>query len=134
MELENYHETRAELKDLVNDILEESPEPFDGLPRGSGVGDPTGRKVTVLSANKRIQHLERTLRAIDGVLDNLDPEKMRLVELKYWQKPKRLDDVGIAMELHISRRTLYYWTDEICLAIATRMGLVCLHRRCTLRA
>jgi len=58
------------------------------------------------------------------VVGELDEEKYRLVELKYWQRPRLLSDMGIAQQLNISRPTLYRWIDGIILAIAVEIGLV----------
>ncbi len=130
MELENYNDTRRELAELINDILEASPPPPDGMPRGSTPGDPTAQKATRLTTSKRIQYLEQTIKAIESVVDNLDPERLRLVELRYWQRPRRYTDEGIALKLNVSRMTMYRWNVDICRAVAVRLGVLPLRKRC----
>ena len=123
-ELRDYPRTKAELAELRENLLNESPAPPDGMPRGRRVSDPTLKTVTRLMTDRRINRLQMTIDAIEYVLNGLSDEKRRLMELKYWQRPRQLTDVGIAMRLHVSKRMMYYWIDDICTAVAAEMGLL----------
>jgi len=123
-ELRNYEHSKKDLEDIKEDILEGGSAGDNMGIRGSGPSDTTGSKALRLITNKRVKKLEETIRAIDVVVGELDEEKYRLVELKYWQRPRLLSDMGIAQQLNISRPTLYRWIDGILLAIAVEIGLV----------
>lgn len=122
-ELRNYHSSKKDLEEIKEDILHSGPNNDSMGIRGSGNGDSTGSKAIRLITNKRIKRLEQTIRAIDIVVGELDEEKYKLVQLRYWKRPRLLSDMGIAKELNIDRATLYRWINAIVLAIAVEMGL-----------
>lgn len=132
-ELRDYHQTKLDLVEAKEDIAESAQEIDDvGFNTGAQthrIGRPTEAKTIAILTNKRIKRMEQVVRAIDIVIGELPEEKMKLVRLKYWQRPRRLTDAGIAMELHVGRRTVYYWTEEICTEIAVELGLVGNHAR-----
>ena len=123
-ELRDFPRTKAELAELRDNLLNESPAPPDGMPRGGEMSDPTLSKVTRLMADRRIRHLQMVVDAIEFVVEGLLEDRLKLVELKYWQRPRQLTDAGIAMELNIDKSTLYRWTDKICLAIGIQLGWI----------
>jgi RinA family phage transcriptional activator len=112
---------------LMDDILNRSPAPPDGMPRGTEVSNPTLSKIVKrdqLLTCRRTNQMHRTTYAISRVLIQLPSEKTKLVELKYWQHPRQYTDIGIAMYLHISERALYNWIDDILTAIAIELGYI----------
>lgn len=122
-ELYAYHETKKEIIRLKNDILHASRQPdLSGGGRSNWPGDPTGETATLLATHRRIEQLERIVEAIEAVYEALPREKQELVRLKYWTKPQTLTWDGIALKLHVSRRTAINWRDEIVFAIAERLG------------
>ena len=124
-ELRDYPRTKAELEELRDNLLNESPAPPDGMPRGSGeTSDPTLKMATRLMTDKRIRQLQLTIDAVEYVITELDPERLKMIKLKYWQRPRQLTDAGIAMELHVTERTIRRWCLKICRAIACEMGLL----------
>lgn len=124
-ELRNYHQSKKDLEEIKNDIREEGKSISDSMGiRGSGTSNIVENKAIRLITNKRIKRLEQTIRAIDVVVGELDEEKYRLVEMKYWTRPNPLSDEGMCQRLCISRRTFYRWIDGIIFAIAIEMGLV----------
>ena len=123
-ELRDYPRTKAELAELRENLLNESPAPPDGRRRGNQVSDPTLKMATRLIMDKRIRQLQLTIDAVEYVITELDPERLKMVKLKYWQRPRQLTDAGIAMELHVTERTIRRWCLKICRAIACEMGLL----------
>ena len=129
-ELSDFHITLKEIEqvdDLREDILNESPPPPDGLPRGGEVSDPTLNrfvKLDKLTTCRRMNQMHKTVYAIKGVVDELPPEKLKLVQLKYWTRPQTLTDTGIALKLNCHPNTFYLWRNGICEAIARNLGLI----------
>jgi RinA family phage transcriptional activator len=123
-EIRDYHNTRKALDELREDILNESPGPPDGMPRGSGTSDPTLHRTQRLLTCRQVQYYSRVLGALSAVLDNLPPEKYKLVELTYWTQPQPLTPVGIALKLNCGKRTYYRWREEICEAVARELGML----------
>jgi RinA family phage transcriptional activator len=123
-ELRGYHRTKAELEEIRDNLLNSSPGPTDGMPRGTDTSNPTFKQAVRLMTNRRIKYMEGLIYGIGVVLDELPQDKLRLVELKYWTRPQTRTDQGIAQEIGCDRTTLWRWCEGICLAIAIELGLV----------
>ena len=123
-ELRDYHNTRQELEELRDDILNESAGPPDGMPRGSDTSDPTYRRTHKLITCRQVRYMARVLEGLTAVLDRLPEDKYRLVKLTYWTRPQTLTPMGIAMALNCSRSTYYDWREEICREIAREWGMM----------
>jgi RinA family phage transcriptional activator len=122
-ELYAYYETKKEIVHLKNEILHTSAPPNEvGGSRGNTPGDPTGRTAVLLVTHRRIEQLERIVEAIESVVERLPEKKKRLVQLRYWDKPRTLTWDGIALRLDVSRATAIRWRDEIVYAIAEKLG------------
>lgn len=123
-ELYHYHETKREIAQLRDGILYGSVT-FDenvGGGRSNLPGDPTQQKAIALISSRQIEELEKIIKAIDFVVNNLPSEKRKLVELKYWTKPQMLSWDGIALNLCCSRRTAERWRAEIVNQIGQLIG------------
>ena len=123
-ELRDYDSTKKEWEQLQTDVIYSSGGGDDSGIRGTDVGAPTERKALKLITNRRLSQLERTIKAFEKVMMNLTEDMYRLVQMKYWDLPRTLTDDGIALELHIDKRTLYRYTNGILLALAKEMGVV----------
>ena len=122
-EIYDYPSTVGEITRLRQEIIEGgSPDDTQTRVQSNRISDPTADRATRLVMDKRLRRLEEVRNAIDRVYQNLDPDRKRLVEMKYWEK--RLTHTGIAEDLHIGERTFYRWKDEIITAIAEELGLL----------
>lgn len=90
--------------------------------RSNEPSDPTGRIASRLVMDKRLQELERIEKAINEVIESLEPGPKKMVQLKYWTRPQTKNWDGIAQELHVHRATAFRWRDEIVKAIADKLG------------
>lgn len=125
-ELRDYHQTKIDLIEAKEDIMLEGPL-LSEVNTGSEtykISRPTEDKTLRLVTNKRIKRMEQIIRAIESVINELPEDKYRLIELRYWSRPRRLTDSGIAMEINIGIATYYRWSDGIILAIANELGMV----------
>lgn len=117
-ELFYFHETKKELQRRRKEIITRNgPYKNEKL-----VTDPTGEKATSILADRRITHMERVIREINGVYQSLPKEKKQLVKLLYWSHPQELTWDGIAKRLHISKRQAQRWRKSIVETIAERLG------------
>ena len=123
-ELRDYHQTKKEYEEMRDNLLNASQRPLDGMPRGTATGDSTYQRAERLMTNRRLKYMEVLLKGISMVLSEMPDEKLRLIDLKYWQRPRQLTDAGIARKLNIDRRTVYKWTDAICWAVGAELGLL----------
>lgn len=118
-ELYNYDETKREIEELREDIIEKAP--LKEVVPGTGfISDPTARKAIKLVTSTAIARMERTVRAIDRALARLSDEHRQLFDLKYrqclsWQK--------ICDEMPVSERTYFRLRRELVYMVAVEMGL-----------
>jgi len=120
-ELYCYNETKKELEQLEEEILEGSA--FQEVCVQSGTtGDTTANKAVKLISSKAIIECERRIRAINKTLLILqqDETKMRMLQMKYFER--KYTDVGIMNELHISNNTFYRWRREIVKLVGEYLG------------
>ena len=122
-ELAAYHDNLRELELLREEILEGSPGPPDGMPRGNTTSDPTADKAMRLVTSRVLLCVERRTAAITKVLqrNQNDPLMMDLVRLSLIQRTHT--PIGVCKELHISRRNYYRRRREFLCQIAEELGL-----------
>ena len=122
-ELYAYHDNLKEIELRREEIMEGSPGPPDGMPRGNSTSNPTESKAMRLMSSRSILCVEKRLEAIKKVLDRYeDNESMkRLIELRYFKREHT--PFGIMKVLHISQKTFYRWRRELLEEIASELGL-----------
>jgi len=123
-ELYNYHQTKQEIEQYKQDLIEASAITFDNVRASNSPSDPTGKKAFVLMSSIAIRETERRISAIDHALKLLEshPERgrIKLVHLKYFDR--ELTDQGICTRLNISERTFRRWRIDTVKIIADRLG------------
>jgi len=118
-ELRDFKRTVQEYEILRLDIINSSPNP-DITGVHAGTSNPTEVKATAVIMNKKLTRLEGVVKAVRLVYSNLERDKQRFIELKYWGNS--LTDEGIARSLYITGKTLYRWKKSIIYAIARELG------------
>ena len=123
-ELFSYRDTLREINNLRKNIMfcKENDDENIGGGRSSITSAPTERIATRLATHKMLLRLEEIANAIEKVYTGLPEDYQKLVRLKYWTRPQTLTWDGIAMELHVSRRTAFKMRDEIVYTIAEVLG------------
>lgn len=122
-ELYAYHDNLKEVALRKEEILEGSPDPPDGMPRGSETSNPTESKAIRLMTSRAVLCVEKRLESIKKVLNiyESDPVMKKFINLYYFKR--ELTPIGIMKELHISRRTFYRRRRELLERIAVELGL-----------
>lgn len=126
-ELRDYHKTKKDLEEAKEDIASEGIIPTMSHAQSGPtykINRATESKAMKLVTNKRIKRMEDVINAIDIVLGELPEDRIELIELKYWQRPRKLTDAGIWTRLSIDRSTFYRWDYGIKIAIAVELGLM----------
>jgi len=109
----NYHELKKQYDHDRERILENSPPPPDGMPRGSGVGNKTASAGIALAS---LVVTETWLKVVDELAVDLNNDDKLLLELKRTHKEHvRGNSVKqlIAVELGVSIRTTYNRWQEV---------------------
>ena len=85
-ELYQYWDNKKELKELQQDILDESPAPADGQPRGNKTSNPTEQKAIRLRTSRTILAVERRLKYVENAIARLNPEEQEVFEIIFKEK------------------------------------------------
>lgn len=120
-ELRHYKENKEELEKLRAEIIDTSPSPADGQPRGNISGNPTEQKAMKLISSVAIRKIERTVNAIEKVRNTLNEEYLKFFE---WNYIIKAGIVRTCQEVNISEKTYYRWRDSIVYAIGRELGLI----------
>ena len=122
-ELYNYDETKKEIEQLKNEIIESPPPPIsERVNIQTGViSDTTFNKANKIYTNSFITHMERTVRAIDRALMQLDDIHNEIFELKYRQGKNWRQVLSIA---HFGQDTFFKKRRELIYQVAVNMGFV----------
>ena len=121
-EIEMYHENKRQLAEYKQDIIEASPLPADGQPRGSGLSNPVESKAIKIDSSAYIRKTEQTIKAIERAFSRVSSNHYRVFELMYWRKTHTA--IGAAMELHAHKATIYRWINEVVMIVAKELGYI----------
>lgn len=123
-ELFHYDKNLKEIQRIKTDIYDESPNPPDGMPRGTDTSNPTENKVMRILTTKQILSLENRLLAIRKVINRYqdNPIMSQLIKLRYFDKTKT--PTGIMLELNISQATFYRYRAILLEDIGNELGLL----------
>lgn len=121
-ELYNYWDNREQYDELEKDIIDESPEPSDGQPKGNGVGKPTENKAIRIinkTSTRRLLTIESRLKAIEKVFDRLIEEDMEVVKLIFKEGKSQ---IYTEMHNNISKDTYYNVMNKTIWLVAKEFG------------
>lgn len=121
-ELYNYQRYKKELELERQTILDSSPLPPDGQPRGNAVGNPTERKVVDLWSNISIIALQRSINAVEQTIKELDQTHKDVFEQIYING--RRDIYRLCEELCISEPTLRRKKSNIVMLMGKNLGVI----------
>ena len=109
---------------MKDEIIGGSPLPIsekDNIQR-STISDPTFSKATVLTTNVTLLYMERTVRAIDRALMQLDELHNEIFEHRYRKNKNWRQTLS---ELCITQNTYFRKRREIIFAVAAQFGFIC---------
>lgn len=123
-QLEHYHEDKRQLEQYRLDLMPASTANynFNGGGRSSEPGNPTERAAIRMLTNPYILNTERSIKAIEAVLERCDEADKKLIELVYWKKSHTV--YGAVMRVNYSTKTGYRHLNDILCSIALELGLV----------
>lgn len=85
-ELYQYWDNKKELEEMQRDIIESSPEPPDGQPRGNSVSNTTEQKAIKLRTSRSILAVERRLKYIENAIARLNEDEQKIFEIIFKER------------------------------------------------
>lgn len=118
-ELYQYWDNQKELLELQQDILDESPNPPDGQPKGNKKTNPTEQKTIKLRTTRSILVIERKLRYIERAVKRLNKEEAEIFEIIF---KKRCNQKQAEVYEYISKDSYYNTYNKIIYYTAVEFG------------
>lgn len=122
-ELTNYKFYEKNIENIRNDILDSSPPPTDGQPKGNKMSNPTVDKVIKLNTPMAIHKMEQNKKCIERALEKLDIDHKDFFEANYI-KTNGNEKFKVCNELPVSERTYYRMKNRIIEYVGREMGLI----------
>lgn len=116
-EIKNYKDNIKELSRLKDNLILTTPEAQEI--RGSCPGDSTLNKVIKISQDKQIAKMEKSIKAIDKVYNNLSSDKKAVMD-NFWQG--RYTNRGLADKICVSERSIKRWRRQIVYSVAIELN------------
>lgn len=107
-----------ELKYPVADVDENI-----GGGKSNKISDPTARMAITIIDDLLISNLQRTKRIVDEVLESMEPEAKRVIDLYYIEKPRKYTWAGVAEATNYSERHCKRIRDRTFKEIAEKLGM-----------
>ena len=122
-ELSNYKYYEQKIEELKKEIIDSSPNPPDGQPKGNMTTNPTLDKVIKLTTPMAIYRMEYNQECIKRALEKLDNYHNEFFEKNYIENNGN-NKIGVCYELHISERTYYRMRNKIVEFAGKELGLI----------
>ncbi len=120
-ELYRYDKYKKDLRLERERILDASPNPPDGMPRGNAASNSTESKCLKLMDSTVILTMERIIQSIDTAFKRLKPMHREVFELYYIRGRK--DVYCMCDELHISYESFSRYKSEIVFSVGIELGI-----------
>lgn len=117
-----YHENKRQLEEYKRDIIEGKDYTVSDMPRGGITSDNTYSKVEKLMSSAYILKTEQMINVIESVINSLDKNRYKAIELLYFKKTHTV--TGVSLEVYVHTATVYRWIDDVVYLIAKELGYV----------
>lgn len=122
LEMSRYLLYKKEIEVERERILNMSPPPQDGMPRGNATSNVTEQKAIKLIESTAILSMQRVVDAIDRVLARSNVIQRQLFKMHYIQG--RRDYYRMCDDLHISYPTLKRYKRVLIECVALELGII----------
>lgn len=125
-ELIQYNSTQKRMNDLREEIQYPWQEHDENIGGGQSntISSTTERRATRLVTDKRLAHMERVSEAITNVYDNAAQVERDLMDLMYFDKPRKYTVDGVIDKLNVSRATFFRLKKRVLCNLADELGII----------
>ena len=126
-EIYNLYENKKEINRLRMEILNPTKEIDTNIIYGPlQKGEPvrtTEIMATRLLTNKMLRNLEEMVEAVEFVYSKLPDDHKKVIQLKYWNKDKKMKMEQIGDECHMHRNTVTMIRKNFVKAVSIHVGI-----------
>lgn len=125
-ELIQYNSTQKRMEDLKEEIQYPWQETDTNIGGGKSntISSTTERQATRLITDKRLAHMHRLSDAIINVYTNGQPIERELMDLLYFDKPRKYTVDGVIDRLNVSRATFFRLKKRVLCNLADELGII----------
>ena len=125
-ELIQYNSTQKRMNDLREEIQYPWQEHDENIGGGQSntISSTTERRATRLVTDRRLAHMERVSEAITNVYDNAAQVERDLMDLMYFDKPRKYTVDGVIDRLNVSRATFFRLKKRVLCNLADELGII----------
>lgn len=120
-ELYHYWQNKKILETMKVDIIEESPSPADGQPKGNKTTNVTEQKVIEINSNRTIIETEKRINYIEQAFKMLNEDEKKIAEMIF---KDRYNAIIAETQKHISKHTYYHVYDKAIYYTALEFGYI----------
>lgn len=120
--IEHYREDRHELAAARAALMPSGVPDYGGTGGGGAAASTTETAALRLVTNAYLINLERTINAIDRVLQTSEKIDIDLITLVYWKRSHTVQGAGLALGL--SKSAAYNHIDALLYRVALELGIV----------
>lgn len=124
-ELYHYEQYKKEIQLERERILDASPCPPDGQPKGNQVSNPTqdkGIRLIEGPTSVAVLKMERVIEAVEGSLKRLSPDHSKIFRMIYINGRK--DRYGMCDDIHVSYETFNRYKNDIVKNVGKDLGVI----------
>ena len=119
-ELYHYWDNVKLLEELKEEIIEASPAPPDGLPKGNLRGSPTESKVMKLNSRAILVTANKIMQ-IENVIKMLNEDEVSLFNIIF---KERLNHIQAYTKRHVTKGEYYYFKEKVVEMTAYELGYI----------
>ncbi|AVQ35788.1 DUF1492 domain-containing protein [Staphylococcus kloosii] len=125
-ELIQYNSTQKRMNDLREEIQYPWQEHDENIGGGQSntISSTTECRATRLVTDRRLAHMERVSEAITNVYDNAAQVERDLMDLMYFDKPRKYTVDGVIDRLNVSRATFFRLKKRVLCNLADELGII----------
>lgn len=120
-ELYQYWDNQKKLAETRQDIIDSSPEPVDGQPKGNGTSNSTEQKAIKLRTTRSIIETERRLQYIENATKRLNEDEKKIFEIIF---KERHNQKMAETYKYISKDSYYNTYNKIIYLTAVEYGYI----------
>lgn len=122
LEMSRYKQYKKEIELERERIIDGSSAVPDGMPKGTALGNPTEKKAIRLVDSLAIISMERTILAVEKMLQSVSFIHKKIFEMYYIQF--RRDQYRMCDELHISIATFRRYKTAMVFMVGRELGII----------
>lgn len=124
-EIYSYHDYKKRIKEVRDEIINGKRDYDENVGQGANSvrepGRPTEKMAIMLVTDKKLQHYENVISAVDRAFSLLNEDQQKVISVRYWGD-RHLNWEGVAMKCNVHRNTALKYRKQFVNLVANFLG------------